>query len=136
MNYFNIKSISNGNKIKHKFNIIEPNRDTIEEIFIKDLEQTLNIELKRQFYIKDLKVRIDAFDENNNICYEFLGDVWHGNPETTNQFDIHFRNKKTMLELYIETFNRFDKIKSLGYNIIYIWESDYINNGLNNLILY
>lgn len=123
-------------RIKKRFNIIEPNRDTIEEVFIKDLENTFNISLIRQFYIKDLKVRIDAFDKNNNICYEFLGDVWHGNPETTNEYDINFKNKKTMLELYIETFNRFDKIKSSGYNIIYIWESDYKNYGLNSLIEY
>lgn len=135
MLYFFISS-SHVSKIKHKFNIIEPNRDTIEEIFIKDLENTFNISLIRQFYIKDLKVRIDAFDKNNNICYEFLGDIWHGNPETTNEYDINFKNKKTMLELYIETFNRFDKIKSSGYNIIYIWESDYKNYGLNSLVEY
>lgn len=123
-------------RIKKRFNITEPNRDTIEEIFIKDLENTFNISLIRQFYIKDLKVRIDAFDKNNNICYEFLGDYYHGNPETTNEYDINFKSKKTMLELYIETFNRFDKIKSSGYNIIYIWESDYKNYGLNSLIEY
>lgn len=135
MSYFFISS-SHVSKIKHKFNIIEPNRDTIEEVFIKDLENVFNISLIRQFYIKDLKVRIDAFDENNDICYEFLGDYYHGNPETTNEYDINFKNKKTMLELYIETFNRFDKIKSSGYNIIYIWESDYKNYGLNSLIMY
>lgn len=123
-------------RIKKRFNIIEPNRDTIEEVFIKDLENTFNISLVRQFYIKDLKVRIDAFDKINNICYEFLGDYYHGNPETTNEYDINFKSKKTMLELYIETFNRFDKIKSSGYNIIYIWESDYKNYGLNSLIEY
>ena len=123
-------------RIKKRFNITEPNRDTIEEVFIKDLENTFNISLIRQFYIKDLKVRIDAFDKNNNICYEFLGDYYHGNPETTNEYDINFKSKKTMLELYIETFNRFDKIKSSGYNIIYIWESDYKNYGLKSLVEY
>ena len=123
-------------RIKKRFNITEPNRDTIEEVFIKDLENTFNVSLIRQFYIKDLKVRIDAFDKNNNICYEFLGDYYHGNPETTNEYDINFKSKKTMLELYIETFNRFDKIKYFGYNIIYIWESDYKKYGLKSLVEY
>ena len=32
---------------------------------------------------------------------------------------------KRMKTLYKETFDRFDLIKGLGYNIVYIWENDY-----------
>lgn len=70
--------------------------------------------------------RVDGFKDN--IIYEFLGDYWHGNPclFELNEFNKH--NGKTMKELYEETFKRFDMLLSLGYKIIYIWESDY-NKG-------
>ena len=32
---------------------------------------------------------------------------------------------KRMKTLYKETFERFDILKSLGYDILYIWEKDY-----------
>ena len=46
--------------------------------------------------------------------------------------DINKRCKKTYGELYNETMERFSKLKSLGYNIKYIWEQDWELWNKNN----
>jgi hypothetical protein len=75
----------------------------------------------RQKYIKPYKV--DGLD--NNIIYEFLGNYYHGNPEFFDPNKLNIICKKLYGELYRNTFQRFDKLKQLGYNIKYIWESDW-----------
>jgi len=72
---------------------------------------------------------VDAL--KNGVVYEFLGDYYHGNPEKFNPYDRNEINGKLFCELYMSTFNRFDKLKRLGYNIKYIWESDW-NKFKNN----
>jgi hypothetical protein len=54
-----------------------------------------------------------------------LGDYFHGNPKKFNKDIINKTTKKSFGELYQNTFKKFDKLKSLGYNIKYIWESDW-----------
>jgi hypothetical protein len=74
---------------------------------------------------------VDAFDENTNTIYEFLGDYWHGNPEIYNKNEINKVTKKTFGELYDFTFfYKFKKLKENGYNIKYIWENDWDNKKL------
>ena len=61
-----------------------------------------------------------------NTVYEFLGDYYHGNPEIfKNQQELNRKVKKTFSELYIKTFDRFDKLKKKGFEIKYIWENDW-----------
>lgn len=69
--------------------------------------------------------RVDGFNPETNTVYEFLGDYWHGNPKLFNSNETNKHNDLTMGELYTETIDRFNKLKSLGYNIVYIWESQY-----------
>jgi Fe2+ or Zn2+ uptake regulation protein len=80
-------------------------------------------EENRQVYIKPYK--IDGIDLKTNTLYEFLGDYFHGNPKKFNKDIINKTTKKSFGELYQNTFKKFDKLKSLGYNIKYIWESDW-----------
>lgn len=68
---------------------------------------------------------IDGIDLKNNIIYEFYGDFWHGNPEVYKQGDINRVNGIRHGELYRKTIEREDYLKSLGYKIISIWESEY-----------
>ena len=42
----------------------------------------------------------------------------------------------TAKELYERTFKRFEFLSSMGYRILYCWESDYKLNSLNSLIEY
>jgi hypothetical protein len=61
----------------------------------------------------------------NNTIYEFLGDYWHGNPACYDSFDKNPSKNKTFGELLSETFGRFDALKNMGYEVKYIWESEW-----------
>ena len=60
-----------------------------------------------------------------NTIFEFLGDYWHGNPLRFDANDCNEICKKTYGELYNETFQRFKKLKTMGYDVKYIWEFDW-----------
>jgi hypothetical protein len=84
---------------------------------------SLNIE-KRQFKIG--KYFVDGYDPVTNTVYEFNGDFWHGNPNKYNLNDVNIINKKTFGELYENTLDKEKKLIELGYNVISIWETDYL----------
>ena len=72
-------------------------------------------------------------DPETNTIYEFLGDYWHGNPEVYDSEDINTNNGKTFKELYDNTFERLYEIKTLGYDVKYIWELDWIEKKLDGI---
>lgn len=97
-------------------------------------QQTSTVELEwlnsllvpiRSYKIDSFKV--DGYNPATNTIYEFLGDYWHGNLTIYDSNDINKSNKQTYGELYKKTFERFDLLKQKGYNIVYIWESDFLN---------
>jgi alkyl sulfatase BDS1-like metallo-beta-lactamase superfamily hydrolase len=67
-------------------------------------------------------------DTNTNIetIYEFYGDYWHGNPDVHSPTIYNKSTYSTMGELYQNTMDREKVIKEMGYNLISIWENDYI----------
>jgi hypothetical protein len=79
----------------------------------------------RQFPIDSLRYIVDGFDVSTNTVYEFLGDYWHGNPKKFKSSHIITHTGKTCGQAYKYTFKRFYDIKKLGYDIKYIWESDW-----------
>lgn len=116
---------------KKKFNIKEQNLyKTLktQQLFFDHLNN-LNIIYDYRVKYKNKKFRPDGYDPKTNTIYEFLGDYWHGNPEVFNLNEINPSCYKTFKQLNEETFKRFDEIRSLGYKIIYIWESDFIKNN-------
>ena len=84
--------------------------------------------------------KVDGYDPITNTIYEFLGDYWHGNPEIYDAAIIHPKIKISYGELYTKSIKKFDKLKSIGYNIKYIWENDWKrfrkNGGKLNIITY
>lgn len=82
----------------------------------------------RQFKIKinDLTYKVDGFNPITNTVYEFYGDFWHGNPERFNHSDLNMIAHKTFGELYNQTFDKENNLRSAGYQIVSIWESDYL----------
>ena len=68
---------------------------------------------------------VDGYDKATNTIYEFLGDYWHGNLNKYKLNSVNKKNKKTFGQLYNDTFIMLNKIKSFGYNVKYIWESDW-----------
>lgn len=79
------------------------------------------IKLKVVGYKKELIV--DGF--YNGMVYEFLGDLWHGNPKIYNRDDICGPNKKKFGILYDNTMKRKEKILQMGYSYEHIWELDW-----------
>lgn len=71
--------------------------------------------------------KVDGFCRENNTVYEFHGDFWHGNPLLFDPNDINAVNKKLFGDLYRQTIERDNKIRSLGYNLIVKWETELIN---------
>lgn len=71
--------------------------------------------------------RVDGFCQETNTVYEFYGDYYHGNPKKYNSEEYNKKVKKTHGELYENTIKREQAIKSLGFNVVCIWESDYDN---------
>jgi len=80
-----------------------------------------NTKNNRQKYLGIGKIKVDGI--RNNTIYEFLGDYWHGNPDSFNKLEYNKKCHKTFGELYKNTFKKFDKLKENGYEVNYIWES-------------
>lgn len=81
----------------------------------------------RQVFIKvdNRKFHVDGFDPATNTVYEFLGDFWHGNLKKFDPEKINTVNKKTFKQLNEETFQRIETLKQSGYNVVWIWESEF-----------
>jgi len=75
-------------------------------------------------------IKADAFDPITNTIYEFYGDYFHGNPRLFEPEELNLKLKKTMKELYDNTIIREKLIKSAGYKLIIMWESDWKNKIL------
>jgi len=104
--------------------ISKPEMEFLDYLQIPDTEEN------RQKYIKPYKV--DGIDYKTNTIYEFFGDYYHGNPNKFNKNYIHPKRRKTFGELYENTIKKLNVLKHLGYQIKYIWESDWkkYKNGI------
>ena len=65
----------------------------------------------------------DGYDPTTNTIYEYLGDYWHGNIGKYKKDFFNKKSKKTMIELFDITQDRFKMLSDMGYNIIYRWDS-------------
>jgi hypothetical protein len=75
--------------------------------------------------INNKLIKADAFNPENKTIYEFYGDYFHGNLNIFNPNDMNYKLKKSMKELNQATIDREVLIKSAGYNLIFIWESEW-----------
>jgi len=75
--------------------------------------------------LNNKKFNVDAYDPFTNTIYEFNGDYFHGNPNKFNSNEENPTIKKTYGQLCAATINRENFLKSAGYTIISIWESDW-----------
>lgn len=70
--------------------------------------------------------KFDAYVPDTNTIYEFYGDFWHGNPDRFKEGENN-KSKISFSDLYDKTIKREDFLKQKGYNLITIWEKDFIN---------
>jgi hypothetical protein len=78
----------------------------------------------RQFEILNGKYKADGYDPKTKTVYEFYGDYWHGNPKTFDKNEMNKQANKTYGVLYRETIEREEEIKSHGYKVVAVWESE------------
>lgn len=79
-----------------------------------------------EYQIPNTKFKADGYCKETNTIYEYHGDYWHGNPFRFNSNEINKTTKCTFGELYQNTLNKEQQIRDLGFNLITIWESDWI----------
>jgi len=95
---------------------------------------SLGVKLRQhKIYIDNNLYLVDGYDPDSNTIYEFNGDYWHGNPKKYNPDDL---NKSTGLkfgELYNKTIERENKIIESGYNLVSMWESDFLLTHVKSL---
>lgn len=76
------------------------------------------------------QIRVDGYCEALNTVYEFHGSCWHGDPQWYEP-DAHchpFNPEVTAKELYEATLARDAAIRKSGYNLVFIWESEFLTN--------
>ena len=137
--YFNIKSNPILDKIQKMikplgFSVHREN-NILESKFLTEKEIEIQRNIIRQYKIPGTRYLVDGFDQEANTVYEFLGDFWHGHPKFPRD-RINEINHCTMEYLYSRTFQRLDHLKTLGYNVKYIWESDFKEKGIEGLQSY
>ena len=101
-------------------------------IWLELISSTKNIYIQHaenqgEYKIPNTNFKADGYCEETNTIYEFHGDYWHGNPKRFNPTIINNTTHCTFGDLYQKTIDKEKKIKELGYNLISIWESDWIH---------
>jgi len=71
------------------------------------------------------KFRVDGYNSKIKTVYEFNGDSWHGNPKMFDCNDINQITKTTYGYLYNKTIQKEEVLKTAGFNVVSIWESDF-----------
>lgn len=101
--------------------------------WLKEMEISENIIIQHaendgEYNITETNYFVDGYCTNTNTVYEFHGDVFHGNPKkfSSDEKCHPFDRDITAGELYERTQTRINHIKSLGYNVIEMWECDYV----------
>lgn len=96
------------------------------------LETYYNIDIQHignspsEFRIQSTNWRADGYCKETNTIYEYHGSYYHGDPRLYEPNVVNGVNKRTMGELYANTILRESKIKELGYNLVVIWDYDWL----------
>lgn len=75
----------------------------------------------RQYWLEDVKYKVDGYDPNTKTVYLYHGRFWHGCPDTYDPYMIHPIVKIPMKDLYEKTMHYEEKIKNAGYTLIVKW---------------
>lgn len=68
----------------------------------------------------------DGFDPVTNTIYEFNGGLFHGDPRIYKPEDINPISHNSFGELYRMTMERENNLRQMGYNIVVMWEKDWL----------
>lgn len=74
-------------------------------------------------------MEVDECNPELKIVVEYNGDFWHCNPRFWLPDQYNSGIRMTAKEKWRKDRARWFKLKNLGYEIIIIWESDWIENA-------
>ena len=128
----------NGDFTKIPYNLIGCHTSKLEQDFVNDLVLNLGIDInechaynsaKNQLRLQESKTDIYFFDFcYNNKIIEFNGDFWHYNPKRYKADDYFDIIGKSASEKWKFDAKKIDSAKKHGYDILVIWESDYLED--------
>ena len=67
-------------------------------------------------------MKVDGFEEDKNMVYQFHGCYWHGCQKCYKPDDLNKEKNKLMIDLYNETNEISNKLKNTGYVLEEFWE--------------
>jgi hypothetical protein len=76
--------------------------------------------------INGKRYSVDGFDPATNTAYYYHGIFYHGHPDFFDPHDINPVSKKSYGTLYANTLIREAAIRSAGYNLVVMWEHDWV----------
>ena len=74
------------------------------------------------------RLPVDGFCRHTNTVYEFQGCIWHGHRcwMTKNYNGVNPVNGKSLFDLYQRTRDKIQYIKDQGYNVVEMWECQWL----------
>jgi hypothetical protein len=112
-------------------------------LWLSQCEKELKIKIQHagnggEIYIPGTRFRVDGYHAESKTIFEFYGDAFHGNKKVYAKKDkCHpFNQEVTAVELYNRTIRREKKLKSLGYTVVSMWESDFYQQTNNRRCKY
>ncbi|XP_072392265.1 uncharacterized protein [Diabrotica undecimpunctata] len=72
--------------------------------------------------------KVDDYDSSTNTVYQYHGCFWHGPPECFAPNTVNHINNETISDLYERSIRRASQIKDAGYNIVEMWECEWIKS--------
>lgn len=111
----------------------------LEFSFFSDLSNMIELDLEKgrscKIYCNTKTYYCDYFHSINNKIIEVYGDFWHMNPQEYTSKDINVVMKKSAEEIWKLDETRISDLKTLGYEILILWESDIKKNLSQQLLL-
>jgi len=78
---------------------------------------------------------VDGKIPETNVVFEFFGDIWHGHPRLWDNKNCASFEGKCYRDLFDKTNDIMTKVDGLGYEIWYIWESQFKKRDRNKTLL-
>lgn len=112
----------------HPANRSKPAIDWIEkEAYSRRMKNVQHANNGGEFTLPGTKIRVDGYHASTKTVFEFHGSYWHGDPKKFKAGDRNHFSIKSARQLYRETLDRDKTIRSMGYRLVVMWESDYLS---------
>ncbi len=100
-------------------------KDTKCELQVANMLSTVGISFIKQLQVP--RYYCDFYLPQYNLIIEVNGDYWHANPNKFSENDLIGGKKLLAREIWDNDFKRIESLKSMGYNVLVLWESDVKN---------